>query len=384
MRTGKGIFAVSRKIFVPNKQHNPYAGDAIIQSILCSLISWANWKSSKGTFGEKAIDIPRGTVLTSYAELCAVAGCTVSQARTRLARLRDSHVVDMLNNRGGLLVTLLNYERYQDFGKEDRRADLQDLSSRSILDPFLIDSRSQHDKTTKQQNKKTAKQEYINTAQVSQEQPTSLRSGVTSLNDPSQNQVNLNADKPNAPYVDIDMIAGEDASELRFDVPDYMVQKTVGTTVVAQEIDIDVPASSPVQSLVTQDKKPKKVKPSKAEPEDRSLAMKWADYTSANWPHIEVNVAKWSESIAKVRSRKGLNHKEMEGIFDFARKDDFWNDKIQSPCSLLRVGKNDLSKVDNILSAIKRKHFKYEPALEHMRAIDRGEVKLNTNWFLEG
>lgn len=110
-RNENGWFLVTRKMFLPDCQNNEFFGDPALTLIWLQLISWANFKDGKGAGGEIVL---RGQVLTSYSELGKTFGYGKQVVRRCLKYLVDNEKINTLTNTRGIVVTILNYDKYQD------------------------------------------------------------------------------------------------------------------------------------------------------------------------------------------------------------------------------------------------------------------------------
>lgn len=75
--------------------------------------------------------------------------------------------------------------------------------------------------------------------------------------------------------------------------------------------------------------------------------MKWKTAPSS-WTDI-----KFATALSKIRKATDLNEEGLRAMFNFAKGDSFWQDKILSPAALLEGSKNGLKKIDNLLLAMK-------------------------------
>lgn len=137
----------------------------------------------------------------------------------------------------------------------------------------------------------------------------------------------------------------------------------------------------------THPKPKKRERKKKATPDDNTLAMKWAAWANEHHPHIKVNVGRWAEELAKVKrvvtiidekTKKpvAITQDQLTAVFDFVKEDNFWFHNAQSPLGLLRPGSNGCRKIENIISAIRRKYGKELRAMSWLKKYNEdGSLK---------
>lgn len=354
MRSSSGFFLVHRRMFSQNRAEDIFYGDAQMQSIWLSLLAWANWKDSSCTVFGQDLVLERGEVLTSLNELTNCAGCSISATRRRILKLKQANMIRTKTDRGRLIVTILNYSRYQD---QNLYTDEQPTSKRRVTDEQANKNRH-HD--NKEQITKNKEQYNLNTHTESE--PESPCSRGVSENDVRFDQANTNPGMRIVPDVCDDIDPKKNASELILDA--FLV---------------------PEENLPKKKKRNPKVIKSTALLPDIELAQKWATWSQENWVHQEIDILKWSEGIAKARTKTVINgqtldHKQMDAVFEFIKEDNFFKKTIRSPCGLLGVWSNGETKIVNVLNRIKEKHFKYNNVLEYARRCDAGEIQPMEIW----
>ena len=86
---------------------------------------------------------------------------------------------------------------------------------------------------------------------------------------------------------------------------------------------------------------------------DFSLASRWLDFAKEvmSWKKAPSswNAENWANDLAKIRRVTDINDEGLIALFEFIKNDDFWMKNAMSPATLLKKGKNDLRKIDNIL-----------------------------------
>jgi hypothetical protein len=78
------------------------------------IVATAAWKDTRQDANGKTVIVKRGQILTSYRQISDATGVGVQVIRTLLDRLRDERAIDTDANTGRLLITIRNYEKYQD------------------------------------------------------------------------------------------------------------------------------------------------------------------------------------------------------------------------------------------------------------------------------
>ena len=104
--------------------------------------------------------------------------------------------------------------------------------------------------------------------------------------------------------------------------------------------------------------------------EDLELGKKWHQYalSEMKWssPPNSWNDEFFATGIALVKRRAGLNHQQMIKIYEFVRNDNFWSANALSPKTLLnKSSRNDMRKIDNIISAIRSRN----PTLKQLEKV---------------
>lgn len=108
-----GWFKVYRRIVTGDCQTNPFYGDPALFTVWVHLIGWANIKPTKTRFGGKEIIVERGQILTSRGEISEKLGLSIQTVRRALTSLEATHNINRLANRNGMIITILNYDKYQ-------------------------------------------------------------------------------------------------------------------------------------------------------------------------------------------------------------------------------------------------------------------------------
>lgn len=90
---------------------------------------------------------------------------------------------------------------------------------------------------------------------------------------------------------------------------------------------------------------------------------------AANW-----NAQAFASEIERVCRIMNLNLHGIEEIFKFISKDDFWRKNAVSPFGLLKKSsKNDLRKIDNIITRMRTKQHRVDEALQRFVDAKEGE-----------
>jgi hypothetical protein len=121
-RFNKGWVAIDRRIFLADKQANDFFGDMPLAVVWILLISWANVRDGKARPGKDQRVVPRGSLITSQGEIGDQLGITRQTVRRCLAYLTETQRINLVSNRAGLFITVLNYEKYQNPDPVDNQA----------------------------------------------------------------------------------------------------------------------------------------------------------------------------------------------------------------------------------------------------------------------
>ncbi len=94
-----------------------------------------------------------------------------------------------------------------------------------------------------------------------------------------------------------------------------------------------------------------------------NLALRWLEYATENmkWKKGTELDTKYYKALLLVKEYLDCSVKDLEIIFNWSVKDDFWQSQVFSPISLLTKKKNGLRKIDNLLTAMKRNFVKLNP-----------------------
>jgi biotin operon repressor len=91
--------------------------DLLTLGLWTKLLIWALREPSKVLFDGAVIQLERGQVLTSLADLAKALGCSRNAIDRHLKRLEDSDAIRTRKGHGGRIITIVNYDVYQ--AKED-------------------------------------------------------------------------------------------------------------------------------------------------------------------------------------------------------------------------------------------------------------------------
>lgn len=81
--------------------------------IFTKLVLLSNYKPSKIRFNGKLVELARGQILTSSIELAENSDLSRSTIERHLKRLQDDGSIEQLTSSHGRIITICNYERYQ-------------------------------------------------------------------------------------------------------------------------------------------------------------------------------------------------------------------------------------------------------------------------------
>lgn len=105
-----GWVSVSRKMV----EHPLFEGDAQRIGVWVWMLMTAAWKDTRQKANGKTVEVKRGQLLTSYRQMSRATGASVKTLRTLVRELSDEGAVGTDKGTGRLLITICNYEKYQD------------------------------------------------------------------------------------------------------------------------------------------------------------------------------------------------------------------------------------------------------------------------------
>ena len=94
--------------------------------------------------------------------------------------------------------------------------------------------------------------------------------------------------------------------------------------------------------------------------DELDLGRKWLDMAVSEMPHRasdpKWHAAEFGTELKKVGQAVGLDNAGMLKVFHYVSADAFWRPNACAPKSLLKVNKEGVRKIDNILTRMKRPH----------------------------
>jgi hypothetical protein len=112
-----GWVKIYRKIYGRGKQDNEFYGDGRLRDLFVTLIVWANMEPTTTQIGGKPQTIGRGQLLTSYRELSACLGISLSTVKRGLDYLVQTERISIKygtrRESSGSIITILNYDKFQ-------------------------------------------------------------------------------------------------------------------------------------------------------------------------------------------------------------------------------------------------------------------------------
>lgn len=137
------------------------------KAIFITLLFMANWKEQKyDIFGDEIV-LKAGSFITSYTQIAELTGKGVSirNVRTGIDRFEKLEFLTRQVTRRGTLVTIVNWDKYQDKNYEgDKETDIELTSHRQATDKALTSDRHAHKRTKKPCNQETKKPSNKNTS----------------------------------------------------------------------------------------------------------------------------------------------------------------------------------------------------------------------------
>lgn len=137
--------------------------------ILITLLLMASWKERKYDIYGDTIILNPGQFITSYSEIKKLTGKDISirNVRTGIDRFEKLGFLTRQVTRRGTLVTIVNWDKYQDKNYEgDKETDIELTSHRQGTDKALTSDRHAHKRTKKPCNQETKKPSNQNTSHL--------------------------------------------------------------------------------------------------------------------------------------------------------------------------------------------------------------------------
>ena len=103
-------------------EHPLFAGDASRLGAWAWLILKACWKPSKFNITGKIVDLERGQLCASRAQLAVAWGWSPSAVERFLTRLETEQMIERATGQGRTIITICNYAEYQDVESETGQA----------------------------------------------------------------------------------------------------------------------------------------------------------------------------------------------------------------------------------------------------------------------
>jgi len=110
------------------------------------------------------------------------------------------------------------------------------------------------------------------------------------------------------------------------------------------------------------------------------IATRWFEYANREYPWKRAKVSKsWTvdafgTELERVARIMNLNMHGLNEILNFVEKDEFWRTNAASPFGLMKKGKNDMRKIENILARMRTKQHRTDEAI-HKWAHSSEEFK---------
>jgi hypothetical protein len=142
-------------------EHPLFAGDVARFGAWSWLVVKACWKSTRFNISGATITIERGQLCVSRSQLATAWGWSPSAVERFLARLETEQMIGRATGQGRTIITICNYEKYQDVGEQAGQAAEQATGQRS----------DSHRTTKEQGNKGTIEEEEANASPSSTPAP---------------------------------------------------------------------------------------------------------------------------------------------------------------------------------------------------------------------
>ncbi|WP_156367175.1 hypothetical protein [Novosphingobium sp. KN65.2] len=109
-------------LYRDTKDHPLFAGDSQRLGAWCWLLMTACWKPSRFNVGGTTLTLERGQLCVSRAQLSKEWGWSPSAVERFLTRLQTEQMIGRETGQGRSIVTICNYEKYQDLNGEAGQA----------------------------------------------------------------------------------------------------------------------------------------------------------------------------------------------------------------------------------------------------------------------
>lgn len=140
-----GFIALHREA----KEHPLFAGEAARFGAWFWMVATACWKPTRFSISGATITLERGQLCVSRAQLATAWGWSPSAVERFLTRLQTEQMIERATGQGRTIITICNYDKYQDFGEQPGQATGQATGQRS----------DSHRTTKEQGNKGTIEEE---------------------------------------------------------------------------------------------------------------------------------------------------------------------------------------------------------------------------------
>ena len=126
--------------------------DPLMVALWVHLLSNANYEDARW----QGITIKRGQLVTSMAKLSEATGISTQCLSSRFNKLKKTQEIEVYSNHHYSIITICNYERYQQFEKPTNKQQTEDINNQIIID--IKDNNSiNNQQTTNEQDKKNKK-----------------------------------------------------------------------------------------------------------------------------------------------------------------------------------------------------------------------------------
>src|SRR3546814_20210081 len=112
-------------------EHPLFVGDSARFGAWAWLVLKACWKPTKFNVGGSTITVERGQLCVSRSQLAAAWGWSPSAVERFLTRLQTEQMIERATGQGRTIITICNYDKYQDIGEESGQAPGQDNAQRT-------------------------------------------------------------------------------------------------------------------------------------------------------------------------------------------------------------------------------------------------------------
>ena len=330
-----------------------------------TIIENVNWKASPSPINwhGKQRYIQPGEFLVSFKRWIENRKLCYSTARKNLYYLEKTGRIRIERGNRSMVITVCNWNKYQSdddthghsSGQTDGQTDGQPSGQTDgQTDGHLYNQKKKETKRKEWKKEENSNPPDFHPAEPSGNEPLPIPFEINTKGD------NINPNPKNIVSIPHYIEPPLSPSELEFTAPKSNKPSNEIKYLPSNEKEI-YPTDIVKNTLI------KKGTKSKASLGDIELAKKWIEHSYSLVPNGKFNLAKFTDEIRITRQSIKFSDIEMDTLFLWITKDNFWAEVTISPCGLRNKSKNNgLRKIDNIVSKflIDAKKYKAEQSMD--------------------